>query len=477
MKKPNTAEPLELRFERDGGSYLVSGPAGRLLRLTSAEFAVFRAGKAKEGTALFGRLAGAGLLRQRLDFDDIAARQAGLSFNSSSGPGLHILVLTLRCNHSCVYCRATAAGNGATGLMTAATARRAVDTAFSSANPELTIEFQGGEALLNWAVLKDAALYARRLNRRAGKDLKLTVVTNLSVMDEEKFAFLVKEGISVCTSLDGPADLHNANRRWSGGSSHAAAVRWLGRFKAAAARGGRADSLPSALMTTTRQSLPRAAAIVEEYRALGLGGIFLRPLSPIGYAAGVWPEIGYGPGEFLAFYRAALDRVLRVNYAGEKFVERNAALLARKLLRGEDPHYLDLRSPCGAALGQLAYNWDGGVYTCDEGRMVAACGDETFKLGRAGETCAALLGRSAARVCAMASCLEAQPYCARCAFKPFCGVCPVHNYCTQGSPAGDIAAGGWCVLQKGLFKTVFRLLENRRARAVVEGWLGREGAA
>jgi len=45
MKKPNTGEPLELRFERDGGSYLVSGPAGRLLRLTAAEFAAFRAGK------------------------------------------------------------------------------------------------------------------------------------------------------------------------------------------------------------------------------------------------------------------------------------------------------------------------------------------------------------------------------------------------------------------------------------------------
>jgi len=477
MKKENPYAPFEARFERDGRDFLVSGFAGGLLRLNARDFAVFKAGRARPGTALFKKLEAGGLLRGRLDLEGLAAGAAGLARGAWTGPGLHILVLTLRCNHSCVYCRATAAGNGQTGLMTAATARRAVDTAFSSPNPEITIEFQGGEALLNWAVLKDAALYAKKLNRRAGKDLKLTVVTNLSVMDEEKFAFLVKEEISVCTSLDGPASLHNANRRWSGGSSHATAVRWLGRFKAAAARDGSADSLPSALMTTTRQSLSRAAEIVEEYRALGLGGIFLRPLSPIGYAAGVWPEIGYGPEEFLAFYRAALDRVMRINYTGEKFVERNAALLARKLLRAEDPNYLDLRSPCGAAIGQLAYNWDGGVYTCDEGRMVAACGDEAFRLGRAGETCAALLARPAARVCAMASCLEAQPYCERCAFKPFCGVCPVHNYCTQGSPAGDIAAGGWCALQKGLFKTVFKLLENKRARAVVEGWLGGGNAA
>ena len=84
---------------------------------------------------------------------------------------------------------------------------------------------------------------------------------------------------------------------------------------------------------------------------------------------------------------------------------------------------------------------------------------------------AELMTAPAARVCAMASCLENQPYCARCAFKPFCGVCPVHNYATQGSPWGDIRGGGWCELQKGMFKTVFALLENKKSRKVIESWL------
>jgi hypothetical protein len=30
---------------------------------------------------------------------------------------------------------------------------------------------------------------------------------------------------------------------------------------------------------------------------------------------------------------------------------------------------LELRSPCGAGIGQLLYNYDGKVYTCDEGRI------------------------------------------------------------------------------------------------------------
>ncbi len=469
-RKDVPGEPFDFRFERDGSSYLAAGPSGRLVRLTAAEFAALASGSAREGSPLFGRLAAAGLLRGRLDLEDAVGGLAGLSSGASEGPGLHILVLTLRCNHACVYCRATASGGG--GMMSRGTALRAVETAFQSPSRKLTLEFQGGEALLNWPALKAAVGRAKDLNRRAGKDLALSVVTNLSLMDEEKFAWLVGEGVSVCTSLDGPAALHDANRRWAGGSSHAKAVHWLKRFMAAAARDGRRDALPSALMTTTRLSLKDPRGIVEEYRALGLGGIFLRPLSPIGYAGGAWPEIGYGPEEFLSFYRTALKRVMEINLSGERFVERNAALLARKLLRREDPNYLDLRSPCGAAIGQLAYNWDGDVYTCDEGRMTAACGDPFFRLGSVrGNSYRELLTAPAARVCAMASCLENQPYCARCVFKPFCGVCPVHNYSVQGSPWGDIPSGGWCALQKGLFKEVFSLLERPRSRGVIEGWL------
>lgn len=469
MKKQNPNEPFDLRFERDGAGCLVSGPAGALLRLSAAELAVFKAGRTKEGTPLHKKLSAAGLLRGRLDLDGVTAGLAKLSSGAFEGPGLHILVLTLKCNHACVYCRATAGGTGDTA-MSRSTALKSVETAFRSPNPKISIEFQGGEALLNWDVLKAAVAHAKKLNLKARKDLALSVVTNLSLMDGARARWLVREGVSVCTSLDGPAAIHNANRRWSGGSSHAKAVQWLNYFKDAA--GGGKDSLPSALMTTTRLSLKAPRAIVDEYRALGLGGIFLRPLSPIGYAAGVWPEIGYAPADFIKFYREAMARVMEINLSGEQFVERNAALLGAKLLRGEDPNYLDLRSPCGAAIGQLAYNYDGDVYTCDEGRMIAACGDPFFRLGSVHKNSfAELMTAPAAWVCAMASCLENQPYCARCAFKPFCGVCPVHNYATQGSPWGDIRGGGWCALQKGLFKTVFALLEDRKTGKVIESWL------
>ena len=44
---------------------------------------------------------------------------------------------------------------------------------------------------------------------------------------------------------------------------------------------------------------------------------------------------------------------------------------------------MELRSPCGAAMGQMAYYYNGNVYTCDEGRMLAEMGNSAFCLGSA----------------------------------------------------------------------------------------------
>lgn len=471
---PARFTPFEFRFERLGGRYFVTNAFGGWAWLTPAEFGAYSAGEVRRGTALFGKLAPGGFLREAMDMEALAARRAALTSGSFLGPSLHILVVTLKCNHACVYCRAVPGGE-AGASMTPATARRCVDTAFASPRREIAIEFQGGEALLNWPAVRAAVLHALEKNSGGAKDLSLSVVTNLTPMDEEKFRFLSRHGVGICTSLDGPAGLHDANRRWLGGSSFAAASRWLRRASAAGAAGGRRDSLPSALMTTTRLSLGRAAEIVGAYRKLGLGGVFIRPLSPIGYAKKVWGEIGYSPAEFAAFYREALAEALAANRGGEKFVERNAALAARRLLRSEDPDFLDLRSPCGAATGQLAYNWNGDVYTCDEGRMTAAGGDPFFRLGNVRrDPYGKLVSAPAARACALASCLEGQPACSRCAFAPLCGVCPVHNYETQGSPWGDIAAGSWCATQKGIFAAVLEALEDPRRRRIIEGWLERE---
>jgi radical SAM protein with 4Fe4S-binding SPASM domain len=148
-----------------------------------------------------------------------------------------------------------------------------------------------------------------------------------------------------------------------------------------------------------------------------------------------------------------------------------AAMMLDKILNGRDPGYLDARCPCGAAVGQIAYNYDGTLYTCDEARMVAWEGNDLFRIGSVfTDGYGKVMSAAAARGCAMSSNLEAQPACARCAYKPYCGVCPVYNYETQGSLWGNMPANERCGLFKGIFDALFTLLDNPKKAALLEKW-------
>lgn len=476
--KPRSGSLPYFTFRRLAGRVLLSNDAGFTASLSAADFARFSAGKLPAGAPLRAELAAKGFVREQTDFEGCAAACSKKNAFLGAGPGLHILVMTLRCNHKCLYCQSSAIGEkGGTGTdMSRAVARKSVDFALQSTNPGITIEFQGGEPLLNWDVLKDAVLYARRRGRELGREVRLALVSNFSLMTEEKARFLLANEVSICTSLDGPADLHNRNRVYTGGNSHAATARWLKYFNARAARQVPEYRTfnPSALLTVSKYSLGREKEIVDEYLKRGLSDIFVRPLAPIGYAKNLWPRIGYSAAEFARFYRNSLDYMLKLSASGKQIRERHAVIMLEKIVNGGDPGYLDMRCPCGAAIGQLAYNYNGDLYTCDEGRMVGWQGDDLFKVGNVlKDAYRKVMLAPAARACAAASNLESQPQCSRCAYKPFCGVCPVYNYETQGSLWGDMPANERCALSMGVFDALFALLAKPASAKILKGWVAK----
>ena len=115
--------------------------------------------------------------------------------------------------------------------------------------------------------------------------------------------------------------------------------------------------------------------------------------------------------------------------------------MLRKINSEFDPNYLELRSPCGAAIGQIAYNYNGDIYTCDEARMIE---DDLFLLGSVLDdeykdvvTCD--------KACAVINAsINDQYICNNCAYKPYCGICPVCNYAEQGSVIGKITQTSRC---------------------------------
>jgi His-Xaa-Ser system radical SAM maturase HxsB len=353
-----------------------------------------------------------------------------------------------------------------------------VDFAFNSPNPRITLEFQGGEPLLNWKTLAGTVDYARGKAKKSGRELNLALVSNFSLMTAEKADFLLSNEVSLCTSLDGPAALHNANRPFSSGDSHAVTVKWLRYFqdKSAGQGPGRRIFKPSALLTVSRASLSGHREIIDEYARLGLEDIFIRPLAPIGYARRCWDKIGYDAGAFADFYLKSLDYMLKLNRRGTVVREKMAAMMLDKILNFRDHGYLDARCPCGAGVGQIAYDPKGDLYACDEGRMVGWEGNDLFRLGNVlTDGYKKVAAGSAVRSCAVSSNLEAQPVCARCAYKPYCGVCPVYNYETQGSLWGNMPSNARCGLFKGIFDALFTLLDEPGKAELLKKWVVKNG--
>src|SRR3546814_10033877 len=92
-------------------------------------------------------------------------------------------------------------------------------------------------------------------------------------------------------------------------------------------------------MTTTKASLGRVEDIVDEYRGNGLQELYLRPLSPYGFAVKTKWFKAYDISEWLTFYRRGLRYIVDMNKGGDRMVE----LYAATILRSEE-HTSELQS-------------------------------------------------------------------------------------------------------------------------------------
>jgi His-Xaa-Ser system radical SAM maturase HxsB len=363
------------------------------------------------------------------------------------------------------------------------TAKRAVDMILASPSQVITLEFQGGEPLVNWPVVKFIVEYSRQQNKKLHKILLISLVTNLSLMTQKKFDFLVDNRVSVCTSLDGPAEVHNFNRPFPGKNSYQLTSNWIKRIKKIEKErqaSGKDIYHLSALVTVSKESLKHPREIVDEYRKWGFEGIHLRQLSYLGAAGEAKNRIGYSAEEFLKFWRKALDYIIDLNLKypkSKRFYERGSRIMLQKIMQEVDPGFTELRSPCGAVTGQMLYNYDGKIYSCDEGRM---CGDDTFAVGdlvdlaRKGMTPAKyyrkIINSQRTKTLLACSTLD-NTQCDHCVYKPYCGICPVMNYMIYGDlfPAGP--SNDWCKLHSAMFDYLFKKLKNKKAAEVFHQWL------
>ncbi len=460
------AEVMPHQRRRLGDDVVLSNDFCQSVLLSASDYASFLLGSLPSDSPAHAELVRAGFVASEVDEDALGLALAQRWGYLHHGPNLHVMVITLRCDHTCRYCHASRVPMARPGYdMSLETVEHVVDRIFESTNDHILIEFQGGEPLANFEAVRHTVEYARKLNAGGAKKLSFALVTNMTFMDEDKLDYLVENRVEICTSLDGPADLHNAQRLTSGGNAFAKVTRWITRVNERYEAEGLDPSLyrVEALLTLTRAALPRWREIIDTYMAEGCRAIFLRSLNPFGFAANTADSIGYPIEDWLEVYRQSVDYMIELNREGQEVLERNMAIFLTKILSGTDPNYLDIRSPCGAGIGQLAYSYDGQVFTCDEGRMVSEMGDDLFRIGHVSEDrYSDLLTHGAVRSLVMSSTLDALPGCRSCAYKPFCGLCPVHTYQAQGSLTGRVLDSAMCAKHKGIIDHAFTLIKRSR---------------
>jgi uncharacterized protein len=382
---------------------------------------------------------------------------------------LHMFVVTLRCNHSCQYCQVSRQSEDRSAYdMTQAMAAKALDFTFSSPSPAIKIEFQGGESLLNFDLIKYIVLDAERRNLAEERDLAFVIATNLSFLTDEILNFCRDHSILISTSLDGPRDLHNANRPKPGHDSYEITIDGIRR-----AREALGIDQVSALMTTTKASLPRVTEIIDEYVKQGFKGIFLRNLSPYGFAIKTRYFDAYDSGSWLEFYRKGLDYILKLNKQGCSFTEFYAATIMQKMLTPYETGFVNLRSPAGIGVAGIVFNYDGEVYPSDEARMKAEMGDKVFCMGNLmTDTYEQMMLSPALLTPLEDSVAESVPMCEECAFLPYCGSDPDYHYATQQDFVGHKALSGFCRKNMGIFRYIIQKMEDYpEDREILESWV------
>ena len=292
---------------------------------------------------------------------------------------LHMIVPTLRCNSSCIYCQVSRKRLTDERFdMTEKTADNVIKTIFAGPSPIIKIEFQGGDPAANFKLVQYLIEKAKLVNILKKRVLDFVICTNTTLLSREQIQYLHKHNVAISTSLDGPHDLHNLNRPLQGGQDHhsllmqqLALIREIYQDPESAA----------ALMTTSKHSLGHMKDIIDEYVRCGFNSIFLRALNPYGFAKNYKEKVAYPIEDFVSNFIEGLNYIIELNLKGTFFVEGYTALLLKRILTPFATGFVDLQSPAGAGISCAIYDYDGRVYVSDEGRMMARFKDYFFCLG------------------------------------------------------------------------------------------------
>lgn len=366
---------------------------------------------------------------------------------------LLMVVPTISCNCSCVYCQVNSRKNDAKeNDMSLKTALAFCDFVFALPHKNIKIEFQGGEPSLRFDTIELITRRITHLNQRYHKFIEYVICTNLLNLTSHELKILKKYGIAISTSLDGCREVHNQNRP----SVYYEST--YDSFLKNVELARKNKIYPSALVTTTALNLPRMKEIIDTYIENHFECIFLRPLNNYGCAFKN-QNVYYKLEDYISAYKDAILYLINRNLTENIYLrEEMFSIILRKIFSPFNDGFVDMQNPC--ALGQMCMivKQNGDIYPSDESRMISEMGNEHWKMGNINDKkCLITMKEKRAEILKNGK-LENYEECKKCVYSPFCYADPIKKWYIQNVAGEEYES--YCGIRKELFQFVFEQIKT-----------------
>ena len=320
------------------------------------------------------------------------------------------------CNLRCKYCFADEGEyNGHKGVMSVETAKKAIDYVVKRSGPRRNIEIDlfGGEPTMIMDTIKEIIAYARENEKAWKKNIRFTMTTNATLLNEDMMDFMDKEMGNIILSLDGRKEVNDNVRIKVDGS------------------GSYDDILPNIKRMIEKRDKSKHYYVrgtftgantdfYEDVKAMVNEGFREISIEPVVLEKGHFLELKeeHLP-EIFENYDKLYNEMLRRKKEGDEFnfyhfnIDLNGGPCVYKRISG-----------CGAGFEYVAITPQGEVYPCHQ-----FVGKEEFKLGDIyNDTYDAELGKKFKK--------------AHIYNKPKCRECWARFYCSGGCQANNFAFNG-----------------------------------
>ncbi len=272
------------------------------------------------------------------------------------------------CNLRCKYCFADDGEyHGHKGVMTLETAKKAIDYVVKRSGPRRNIEIDlfGGEPTMIMDTIKEIIAYARENEKQWKKNIRFTMTTNATLLNDEMMDFMDKEMGNIILSLDGRKEVNDNVRIKVDGSGSYDDI--LPNIKKMIEKRS-SDKLYYVRGTFTRANTDfyeDVKAMVEEgFREISIEPVVLEDGHPLALREEDLPKI-------FENYDKLYYEMARRKKEGDEFnfyhfnIDLNGGPCVYKRISG-----------CGAGFEYVAITPQGEVYPCHQ-----FVGREEFKLG------------------------------------------------------------------------------------------------